>query len=88
MMNNRKIKELWQVAFDMAHSEWDKGPDLSMSRLTDLTIEMYTELVVKECISLSDKYASGGAGSDWEVGYLACAEALSEEFKEHFGITS
>ena len=40
----------------------------------------------RECVQLADLYGSGGAGSEFDVGYLSCANTLSEEFKKRFGV--
>lgn len=49
-------------------------------------MEKYAELLVRECIGLANKYAAGGAGSEFDVGYISCAETLAEEIKTHFGV--
>jgi len=43
-------------------------------------------LIVGECIALANKYAAGGAGSEFDVGYISCAETLAQEMKQHFQI--
>ena len=48
---------------------------------SDGTIE-----TVQECIQLADQYGSGGAGSEFDVGYCSCANTLSDEFKKRFGV--
>jgi hypothetical protein len=54
----------------------------------DLTDEQkkFAELIVKDCIQLADQYGSGGAGSEFDVGYISCANTLSDEFKKRFGV--
>lgn len=49
-------------------------------------VERLAELIVKECIVLAEQYGSGGAGSEFDVGYISCANTLSEEFKKLFGV--
>jgi hypothetical protein len=49
-------------------------------------IEKFVELIVRECIDLADQYGSGGAGSEFDMGYCSCANTLSEEFKKRFGV--
>lgn len=46
----------------------------------------FAELIVADCIALADKYAAGGAGSEFDVGYISCAETLSQEMKQQFGV--
>jgi hypothetical protein len=48
--------------------------------------EKFAELIVADCIALADKYAAGGAGSEFDVGYISCAETLSQEMKQQFGV--
>jgi hypothetical protein len=52
----------------------------------DTVYEKFAELIVADCIALADKYAAGGAGSEFDVGYISCAETLSQEMKQQFGV--
>lgn len=50
----------------------------------DIEFEVFAELIVRDRIDLANKYAAGGAGSEFDVGYIACATTLAEEFAKHF----
>ena len=48
--------------------------------------EKFAELLLQECIGIADKYAAGGAGSEFDAGYISCAIAMAEEIKKRFGV--
>jgi hypothetical protein len=54
--------------------------------MPDANPEKFAELIVRECSGIADTYAKGGAGSEFDVGYMLCAQTLSVEIKQHFGI--
>jgi hypothetical protein len=58
----------------------------SANALLGSDVEKFAKLIVKDCIALAEQYGSGGAGSEFDVGYLSCANTLSEEFKKRFGV--
>jgi len=80
---NEKIKELKQQAIDYAWSLRNEG---NLASLDDIFQAKFAELIVGECIALANKYAAGGAGSEFDVGYISCAETLAQEMKQHFQI--
>jgi hypothetical protein len=83
---NERIKEL-------ADRLWRVGPrDLDAMGLTyrkefyEQELKKFAQEIVRECMGLAEKYAAGGAGSEFDVGYISCANTLKDEFKEHFGV--
>ena len=91
---NERIKELISQAGNLSFNEaWNEEmPPVeyiictSDSIYTAPFIEKFAELIVRECIQLADQYASGGAGSEFDMGYCSCANTLSDEFKKRFGV--
>ena len=83
---NRLIKELEKHALDYAACTLVDNEVGGIARFNDLFTEKFAELIIRECIGLADMCGAGGAGSDFDVGYISCAEALKEEIKEHFGV--
>ena len=81
---NERIKEL----AEQAYKEVIETNDYNGSAYTvrEFDKEKFAELIVRECIGLADKYAAGEWISEFDVGYMSCAESLKEEFKEHFGV--
>ena len=49
-------------------------------------VKKFAELLLQECIGIADKYAAGGAGSEFDAGYISCAIAMAEEIKKRFGV--
>lgn len=54
-------------------------------KLHDL-LDKFAALVAKDCASIADLHAAGGAGSEFDVGYISCANTVSEQIKERFGV--
>ena len=79
---NEQIKQLAEQA--AISCGYFIGPRLYMTHEKEM--EKFAELIVRDCIALANKYAAGGAGSEFDVGYISCANALAEEMKEHFGV--
>jgi hypothetical protein len=79
---NERIKELAEQAGDYA----DTYDDANGPFWFQMYNEKFAELIVADCIALADKYAAGGAGSEFDVGYISCAETLSQEMKQQFGV--
>jgi len=80
---NERIRELKQQAIDYA---WSFRNEKALGCLDNIFNEKFAELIVADCIALADKYAAGGAGSEFDVGYISCAETLSQEIKQQFGV--
>lgn len=46
------------------------------------SLERFADLVLEEAAKVCDKYAAGGAGSDYDIGYLVSATSCAEEIRE------
>ena len=80
---NERIKELTEQARQYAEN---KQNDPLRVYTLDVFTEKFAELIVRECLAKCDKYAGGGAGSEWDLGAMYSAEAIGDEIREHFGV--
>ena len=86
---NKRIKELASAATQytndtVLHLERVHNRDFSFDEIDEMYNTKFAELIVQDCINIANKYAAGGAGSDFDVGYISCATTLAEEFTKHF----
>lgn len=87
---NERIRELAKQAggefWQRIESDGVLNPEAYITFDPPQSLEKFAELIVKECLAKCDKYAGGGAGSEWELGSLYSAEAIGDEIREHFGV--
>jgi hypothetical protein len=79
------MKERIKLLAEQASHQSPDGYPVTIPYSKDFA-EKFAELIVADCIALADKYAAGGAGSEFDVGYISCAETLSQEMKQQFGV--
>jgi hypothetical protein len=99
-MNEQLLKDLWWKA-RIGYNEQNCDPEV-LAKFAELLEKEFEakhfsegylqgqsdgiKQTVVECIQLADQYGSGGAGSEFDVGYISCANTLSDEFKKRFGV--
>ena len=78
---NERIQELAEQAFDKANNG-----TISDIKIPKEFIEMFAELIVRECARLCEHESNDDEYDQYDMGQSVKAESIKTAIKQHFGV--